>query len=131
MIDSSGNSGGVVVGALVYGTEFSGFKSLFILFFSFSLVEIFLSSREPFQHGASIACYMSYMHPSVLGKCQLPPMYCISRGHNIKVWNLIPDKCPCMNLKIVNYVLVPVDTYLGHLINICTVYTNIIYYTNT
>ena len=42
MIGSSGNSGGVVVGALVCGTECSGFKSRFILcFFSFSLVEIF------------------------------------------------------------------------------------------
>ena len=54
MIGSSGNSGGVVVGALVCGTECSGFKSRFIL--SFSLVEFFLNSREPFQHGASIAC---------------------------------------------------------------------------
>ena len=60
MIGSSGNSGGVVVGAIVCGTECSGFKSHFILcFFSFSLVESFLSSREPFQHGASIACCSS------------------------------------------------------------------------
>ena len=54
---SSSNSGGVVVGAVVCGTECSGFKSrLYFIFFSFSLVEIFLSSHEPFQHGASIAC---------------------------------------------------------------------------
>ena len=59
MAAAPGNSGGVVVGALVCGIECSGFKSRFILcFFSFSLVEIFLSSREPFQHGASIACYI-------------------------------------------------------------------------
>ena len=56
MIGSSDNSGGVVVGALVCGTECSGFKSRFILSLFFSFVEIFLSSREPFQHGASIAC---------------------------------------------------------------------------
>ena len=31
MIGSSDNSSGVVVGALVYGTECSGFKSRFIL----------------------------------------------------------------------------------------------------
>ena len=48
MIGSSNNSGGVVVGAVVCGTECSGFKSRFMLvfFFSFSLVEIFLSSRR-------------------------------------------------------------------------------------
>ena len=34
MIGSSGNSGGVVVGALVCGTECSRFKSRFILSFS-------------------------------------------------------------------------------------------------
>ena len=56
MIGSSGNSGGVVVGALVCGTECSGLKSRFILGFFFSLVEIFLCSCEPFHHGASIAC---------------------------------------------------------------------------
>ena len=39
MIGSSGNSGGVVVGALVCGTECSGFKSRSIL--SFSLVKFF------------------------------------------------------------------------------------------
>ena len=43
MIGSSDNSGGVVVGALVCGTECSGFESRFMLF---SLVEIFLSSRR-------------------------------------------------------------------------------------
>ena len=57
MIGSSDNSGGVVVGALVCGTECSGFKSCFMLcFFSFHLSKFFLSSCEPFQHGASIAC---------------------------------------------------------------------------
>ena len=64
MIGSSDNSGGVVVGALVCGTECSGFCSALNLasyfdFFFFSLVEFFLSScepAEPFQHGASIAC---------------------------------------------------------------------------
>ena len=35
MIGSSSNSGGVVVGALVCGTECSGFKSRFILCFFF------------------------------------------------------------------------------------------------
>ena len=44
MIGSSDNSGGVVVGALVCGTECSGFESRFMLIvFFFSLVEIFLS----------------------------------------------------------------------------------------
>ena len=56
MIGSSDNSGGVVAGALVCGTKCSGFKSRFMIDFLFSLVEIFLSSREPFQHGANIAC---------------------------------------------------------------------------
>ena len=57
MIGSSDNSGGVVVGALVCGTECSGFKSCLCFdFFFFSLDENFLSSCEPFQHGASIAC---------------------------------------------------------------------------
>ena len=58
MIGSCDNSGGVVVGALVCGTECSGFTLCFDFFF-FSLVEIFLSScepAEPFQHRASIAC---------------------------------------------------------------------------
>ena len=47
MIGSSDNSGGVVVGALVCGTECSGFESRFMLIvFFFSLFEIFLSSRR-------------------------------------------------------------------------------------
>ena len=76
MIGSSGNSGGVVVGALVCGIECSGFKSRFILcfFFSFSLVEIFLSSREPFQHGASIACCTSAINVCYSHRVLFPPM---------------------------------------------------------
>ena len=46
----------VVVGALVCGIKCSGFKFCFVLFFFFSLIEIFISSCEPFQHGVSIAC---------------------------------------------------------------------------
>ena len=66
MIGSSDNSCGVVVGALVCGTECSGFKSRFMLrFFFFSLVEIFLSSCEPFQHGASIACCSIVTFPCI------------------------------------------------------------------
>ena len=43
MIGSSDNSGGVVVGALVCGTECSGFESRFMLivFFSFHLLKFF------------------------------------------------------------------------------------------
>ena len=44
MIGNSDNSGGLVVGALVCGTECSGFKSRFML--RFSLVEVYLSSRR-------------------------------------------------------------------------------------
>ena len=51
MIGSSDKSGGVVVGALVCGTECSGFQSRFMmLLFFFSLVEIFLSSRRMSVH---------------------------------------------------------------------------------
>ena len=55
MISGSNNSGGVVVGLLHVEQNVAGLISLYALIF-FSLVEIFLSSREPFQHGASIAC---------------------------------------------------------------------------
>ena len=41
MIGSSINSGGVVVGALVCGTECSGFKSRFMLCFFFHLLKFF------------------------------------------------------------------------------------------
>ena len=50
MTGSSNNIGGVVVGALVCGTECSGFESRFMLIFFFSLVEIFLSSRRMSVH---------------------------------------------------------------------------------
>ena len=50
MIGSSIKSGGVVVGALVCGTECNGFESRFMLCFV-SLVEIFfLSSRRMSVH---------------------------------------------------------------------------------
>ena len=41
MTGSSDNSGGVVVGALVCGTECSGFKSCFMLWFFFHLLKFF------------------------------------------------------------------------------------------
>ena len=60
MIGSSDNSGGVVVGALVCREQNVAGSNLALcfdfFFFFLSLVEIFLSSYEPFQHGASIAC---------------------------------------------------------------------------
>ena len=46
MIGSSGNSGGVVVGALVCGTECNGFTVESRVMLRFSLIEIYLSSRR-------------------------------------------------------------------------------------
>ena len=46
----------IVVGALVCGIEYRGFKSRFMLRFFF---RFHLSSCKPFQHRASIACCKS------------------------------------------------------------------------
>ena len=67
MIGSSDNSGGVVVGALVCGTECSGFKSHFMLRFFFFTHRNSSSHRIPVHneiHSLTVACpFLEFVLP--------------------------------------------------------------------